>query len=77
MKTDKFLSWPFGASFHGGYYQIPGLGRVFTVITNFSDGVLMKTKHGNYILTPEKPEDFVRTIREVTTRHAYAEAGER
>jgi len=37
----------------------------------------MKTKHGNYILTPEKPEDFVRTIREVTTRHAYAEAGER
>lgn len=55
----------FGASFHGGYYQIPGLGRVFMVMTNFDDGVLIKTKQGNYIITPEKPEDFIHAINNV------------
>lgn len=52
----------FGASFHGGYYQIPGLGRAFMAITNFDNGVLIKTKQGNYIITPEKPEDFTQAI---------------
>jgi len=52
----------FGASFHGGYYQIPGLGRAFLVITNFDDGVLIKTKHGNYIITPKKPGDFTQIV---------------
>lgn len=33
----------FGASFHGGYYQIPGLGRAFLAITNFNYGLLIKT----------------------------------
>jgi hypothetical protein len=52
----------FGASFHGGYYQIPSLGRVFMVITNFEDGVLIKTKHENYRITPRKPESFTEAI---------------
>jgi hypothetical protein len=52
----------FGASFYGGYYRIPGLGRAFMVITNFTDGVLIKTKSDNYVITPEKPEDFIRAI---------------
>jgi hypothetical protein len=52
----------FGASFHGGYYQIPSLGRVFMVITNFEDGVLIQTKHENYIITPRKPEEFSEAI---------------
>jgi hypothetical protein len=52
----------FGASFYGGYYYIPGLGRAFVAITNFHDGVLIETKRGNYIITPEKPEDFVKAI---------------
>jgi hypothetical protein len=46
----------FGASFHGGYYQVPGLGRAFLAITNFHDGLLIKTKNGNYIITPK---DFI------------------
>jgi hypothetical protein len=54
----------FGASFYGGYYQIPGFGRVFMAITNFNDGVLIKTKYGNYIITPEKPESFIKTVNE-------------
>lgn len=53
----------FGASFHGGYYYIPRLGKTFLAITNFNDGILVRTKHGNYIITPEKPNDFVKTIQ--------------
>jgi hypothetical protein len=52
----------FGASFHGGYFQIPGLGRAFIVITNFGDGVLIKSKQENFIITPERPEDFIYAI---------------
>jgi hypothetical protein len=52
----------FGASFYGGYFYFPGLGRAFVAITNFHDGVLIETKRGNYIVTPEEPEGFVKTI---------------
>jgi hypothetical protein len=52
----------FGASFYGGYYYVPRLGRAFLAITNFHDGVLVETKRGNYVITPEKPDDFVRAI---------------
>jgi len=48
----------FGASFYGGYYYIPSLGRVFLAMTNFQDGLLIKTENGNYIITPSKPLDF-------------------
>lgn len=48
----------FGASFHGGYYKIPGLGTAFLAITNFDDGLLIKTKHRNYIITPRASVDF-------------------
>ena len=52
----------FGASFHGGYYQIPGVGRAFLAITNFKDGLLIKTRQGNYIITPKNPVDFKEAI---------------
>ena len=48
----------FGASFHGGYYTIPAIGRTFLAITNFEDGLLLKTNKGNYIITPKDPEYF-------------------
>jgi len=57
----------FGASFHGGYYQIPNLGRAFLAMTNFKDGLLIRTKQGNYIITPRNPlafkEDMERKLR--------------
>ena len=56
----------FGASFHGGYYQIPNLGRAFVAITNFNDGLLIKTKNQNYIITPKNPEKFKETIERRT-----------
>lgn len=52
----------FGASFHGGHYRIPGLGRSFIAMTNFEDGLLIRTKHRNYIITPRDPEDFKEAI---------------
>ena len=57
----------FGASFHGGYYQIPNLGRAFLAITNFNDGVLIKTKKGNYIITPKNPAEFKEAIYKRST----------
>lgn len=52
----------FGASFHGGYYYIPGLGRAFLAITNFKDGLLIKARNGNYLITPKDPEDFKKLL---------------
>ena len=53
----------FGASFHGGYYYLPGIGRVFMVITNFSDGVLVECIDGSrYVITPRDPDGFVESL---------------
>ena len=53
----------FGATGYGGYYYFPNIGRTFMVITNFRDGVLIKTRVGNYLITPENPEEFIGIIR--------------
>ena len=52
----------FGASFHGGYYHVPSMGRAFLSITNFKDGLLIKIGHGNYVITPSNPLDFQEAI---------------
>ncbi|MDH5362505.1 MAG: PH domain-containing protein [Aigarchaeota archaeon] len=56
----------FGASFYGGHYYFPGLGRAFMTITNFSDGILLKTDQGNYVITPGNPENFKKTVESNT-----------
>jgi hypothetical protein len=53
----------FGASGYGGYYYFPSVGRTFMVITNFRDGVLIKTKQSNYLITPKNPDEFIESIR--------------
>ena len=53
----------FGATGYGGYYYFPNIGRAFMVITNFRDGVLIKTKQGNYLITPMKPDEFIESIK--------------
>ena len=53
-----------GASFYGGYYYFPTLRRTFMVITNFKDGVLIRTERENYIITPKDPESFVEIIEQ-------------
>lgn len=52
----------FGASFYGGYYHVPSLGRTFMLITNYSDGVLIRTDRLNYLITPSNPDMFIRKI---------------
>ncbi len=52
----------FGASFHGGYYYVPSLGRAFLAITNFRDGLLIKTSEGSYVITPRNPLDFKEAV---------------
>lgn len=60
----------FGASFFGGYYYFPGLGRAFVTMTNFDDGVLIKADAGNFIITPRDPDGFVRAIKDRTKRRS-------
>src|SRR3990172_12525433 len=57
-----------GASFHGGYYYLPSLGRAFMVITNYRDGVLIKAENGNYVITPRNPDNFIESIEKTKLR---------
>lgn len=54
----------FGASFHGGYYSIPGLGRAFIAITNLDDATLIRTAQSSYIISPSNPEDFMEVLKD-------------
>jgi hypothetical protein len=54
----------FGATGYGGYYYFPNVGRTFMVITNFRDGVLIKTKQSNYLITPRDPRRVYRIHQE-------------
>jgi hypothetical protein len=49
----------FGASFYGGYYYLPTIGRAFVVMTNFKDALLIKSKQGTYLITPRNREGFI------------------
>jgi hypothetical protein len=53
----------FGASFYGGYYYFPSVGRVFMIMTNFKDGVLIKAERENYVITPKDPDNFIEEIK--------------
>ena len=55
----------FGASGYGGYYYFPNIGRAFVVITNFRDGVLIKTKQSIYLITPRNPDEFIESIKKI------------
>ena len=52
----------FGASGYGGYYYFPNVGRTFMAITNFKDGVLIRTQLGIYLITPKNPESFIESL---------------
>ncbi|MFO7967723.1 MAG: PH domain-containing protein [Archaeoglobaceae archaeon] len=55
----------FGASFLGGWYYLPGVGKAWVTMSNFRDGVLISTKKGgNYVITPQDPYEFIRVVEE-------------
>jgi hypothetical protein len=33
------------------------------VITNFRDGVLIRTKQGIFLITPKNPDEFIESIK--------------
>jgi hypothetical protein len=66
----------FGATGYGGYYYFPNVGRTFMVITNFGDGVLIKTKHGNYLITPKNPDEFIESIKKMAKSEKAKANGE-
>ena len=54
----------FGASFLGGWYYLPGIGRAWVAMGNFRDGVLITTKNKrNFVITPKNPESFVKKAK--------------
>ncbi|UCF08191.1 MAG: hypothetical protein JSW28_00415 [Thermoplasmata archaeon] len=53
----------FGSSFLGGWYYLPGIGRVWVSMTNFRDGVLISMQDNKkYLVTPKEPQRFIETI---------------
>lgn len=66
----------FGATGYGGYYYFPNVGRTFMVITNFRDGVLIKTKQGNYLITPKNPDEFIESIKKMVKSEKAKTNGE-
>jgi hypothetical protein len=53
----------FGASFLGGWYYIPGVGKTWIAMSNFRDGVLITTKDKlNIVVTPKNPYKFIDII---------------
>lgn len=54
----------FGASGLGGWYYLPGIGRTWVSMGNFSDGVLIITKNQKrFVITPMNPDKFVNEIK--------------
>jgi hypothetical protein len=54
----------FGASFLGGWYYLPGIGKAWVAMGNFRDGVLITTKQNNYVITPKNPQDFIKKAKD-------------
>jgi hypothetical protein len=62
----------FGASLLGGRYYYPGIGKAIVNMSNFDDGVLIKTKkEPHYVITPENPSRFIELLNK---KMKYAES---
>ncbi|MGD0729586.1 MAG: PH domain-containing protein [Candidatus Micrarchaeaceae archaeon] len=54
----------FGASVYSGRFYIPAVGWTRVIITNLTDGLLIKTKQGkNYLITPSNPKVFAKALK--------------
>jgi len=52
-----------GASLYCGWFYVPNVGWVRSIITNLRDAVMMTTKDGKrYLITPSQPEKFIKKI---------------
>jgi hypothetical protein len=52
-----------GASLYCGWFYVPNVGWVRSIITNLRDAVMITMKDGKrYLITPSEPERFVKKI---------------
>jgi len=53
-----------GASAYCGIFYVPGVGWTRTIMTNFSDGLLIYAKGGKkYLITPSNPDKFAKLLK--------------
>ena len=54
----------FGASFLGGLYYLPGIGKAWVSMGNFEDGVMITTRQKKrFVITPRNPFDFIKRVK--------------
>jgi hypothetical protein len=59
-----FMLRGYGAGLYSLRAFIPGVGWTRVIMTNLTDGVLIKTKGGaNYLITPSNPRAFVKLLK--------------
>jgi hypothetical protein len=57
------LHFRVGASLYCGWFYVPNVGWVRSIITNLRDAVMVTTKDGErYLITPSQPERFIRKL---------------
>ena len=53
-----------GASFYCGFFYVPNLGWVRSIITNLRDVILITAKDGKYfMISPSNPERFMKMLK--------------
>ncbi len=67
IKNVEKIFYPFnfrvGASFYSGFFYVPNLGWVRSIITNLKDTVLITTKDGkHFMITPSNPKRFMKML---------------
>jgi hypothetical protein len=63
-KTMVPMHFRFGASLYSGYFYVPSLGWVGSIITNLRDAIIITTKNGKYyMITPLNPEKFMKLLK--------------
>ena len=63
-KTMVPIHFRVGASLYSGYFYVPSLGWVGSIITNLRDAILITTKKGKYyMITPSTPEKFMKLLK--------------
>jgi hypothetical protein len=63
-KTMVPMHFRVGASLYSGYFYVPSLGWVGSIITNLRDAILITTKNGKYyMITPSNPEKFMKLLK--------------
>lgn len=68
IKSVEKIMVPFhirvGASLYSGFFYVPDLGWVMSIITNLRDAILITTKNGKYyMITPSNPKTFMRMLK--------------